>query len=116
MADDFIVVCIDVTELSRETGFSCVDFAVDNNSDADSPADVDENNIFLLLLHTLAYILRKSWHGCRCQWLLYDPAFPTGHPPTGRSSKLNWLKLYPDSGFTRPDTFTLIFKILLLID
>ena len=46
MADDFIVVCIDVTELSRETGFSCVDFAVDNNSDADSPADVDENNIF----------------------------------------------------------------------
>ena len=46
MADDFIVVCIDVTELSRETGFSCVDFAVDNDSDADSPADVDENKAF----------------------------------------------------------------------
>ena len=33
----------------------------------------------------------------------------------GRSSKLNWLKLYPDSGFTRPDTFTLIFKIFSLL-
>ena len=77
MADDLIVVCIDVTELSRETGFSCVDFAIDNNSDADSPADVDENNIFFSF-YTPLHILSVS-HGTG---VVVDGYFMT-QPPTG---------------------------------
>lgn len=35
------------------------------------------------------------------------PSLSLNTSARGRSSKLNWLKLYPDSGFTRPDTLTL---------
>ena len=43
-----------------------------------------------------------------------NPIFSVNTSASGLSSKLNWLKLYPDSGLTLPETFILIFNILSL--
>ena len=47
VAEYFVVEHIDVAELSRESGLAGVDFPVDDDADAQSPADVHEDDVFL---------------------------------------------------------------------
>ena len=51
MADDAIIIDVHVSDFSREARFSQIESAVDDDADADTPADVDKDNV----LHALAH-------------------------------------------------------------
>lgn len=111
MAEDFIVKDVDVSEFSGESRFAGIYFAVNDDTYAQSPTDINEDDI-LFPFDTPLQILAV----CHCAGVIIDTNlitdFSVNTSASGRSEKLNWLKLYPDSGLTRPDILMLIFSIL----
>lgn len=46
MADDVIIIDVHVSDFTREAWFSEIELAVEDDTDADAPADVYEDDVF----------------------------------------------------------------------
>ena len=53
MADDVIIIYVHMTDFSREARLALVQFAVDDDTDSDAPAYIDEDYVLEALANAL---------------------------------------------------------------
>ena len=82
MADDVIVIDVHVSYFSREARFSEIELAVEDDTDADAPADVHEDDVsqsladafqIFTVSHAAGIVVDaerqvESFGQCFCQW------------------------------------------------